>query len=78
MIGQLVKNRDTGRLGIVKRLLMEGRAVITRCNDAGIPTRDKYRSGIATPTVGIWISSLDKWEPVTAQQPPSGQMFLFT
>lgn len=76
MIGQLVKNRETGRLGIVKRLLMEGRAVVIRCNDVGAPTPDKYKCGHALNQVGIWITSLDRWESVATQ--PAGQMSLFT
>lgn len=78
MIGQLVKNRETGRLGIVKSLLAEGRAVVTRCNERGVPTPDTYRNNWGLQRgPGIWISSLNKWEPVVING-PAVQMPLFT
>lgn len=78
-IGQLIKNTETGRLGMIKSVLAEGRAVVTRCNEQGMPTKDTRKTLWGTAKgPGIWITLLDKWEPVATQQPPARQMFLFT
>lgn len=76
-IGQLIKNTETGRLGIIKSFLEENRAVVTRCNEHGVPTKERSRTLWGWQNgPGIWITTLSKWEPVTTQQ-PAGQMLLF-
>lgn len=68
MTGQLIKNRESGRLGIVKQMLNSGRAVVTRCDEQGVPTKDKRKTSWGTANgPGIWITSLDKWEPASME-----------
>lgn len=68
--GQLIKNTETGRFGIVKQLLSYGRAVVTRCNADGIPSADTYQSSCwgMRRGPGIWITPLDKWKPATVNK----------
>ena len=68
--GQLILNKESGRLGIVKHLLDSGLAVVTRCNDQGVPAADSYKTLWGTRNgPGIWITPLDKWEPVVIHGP---------
>lgn len=80
--GQLLRNTDCGRFGVIKKLYGCDIAVVTRADEAGNPTPDSYRFYGMVQHIDIWVTRLDsgKWVPVACVQKLSQavQLPLFT